>query len=88
MPAKKVARQQVKRGRRNQSVRRATRTVLGQARRSVLAGDAEVAEPAIRNAISHLDKAVKKGILHKNNASRLKSRLAIKLNRLQNASSS
>lgn len=88
MPAKKVARQQVKRARRNQSVRRATRTMLGQARRSVLTGDVEVSEPAIRSAISLLDKAVKKGIMHKNTASRTKSRLAIKLSRLQNASSS
>ena len=88
MPAKKVARQQVKRARRNQSVRRATRTVLSQARRSVRAGDAEEAEPAIRNAISYLDKAVKKGIMHKNSASRTKSRLATKLHQLQNASSS
>ena len=84
MPAKKAARQSVKRYRRNQSARRATRTAIGDARRAVGSGDVEVAEPSIRRAISVLDKAVKKGILHKNNASRRKSRLAARLNQLQN----
>ncbi|MDE2843774.1 MAG: 30S ribosomal protein S20 [Chloroflexota bacterium] len=84
MPAKKAARQSVKRAQRNQSVRRTTRTAIAGARRAVVSGDVEVAEPAIRRAISLLDKAVKKGILHKNNASRRKSRLAARLNQLTN----
>ena len=84
MPAKKAARQSVKRAQRNQSVRRTTRTAIVGARRAVGSGDVEVAEPAIRRAISLLDKAVKKGILHKNNASRRKSRLAARLNQLSN----
>ena len=84
MPAKKAARQSVKRYRRNQSVRRTTRTAITGARRAVASGDVETAEPAVKNAISLLDKAVKKGILHKNNASRRKSRLAARLNELQN----
>ena len=87
MPAKKAARQQVKRNQRNQSVRRATRTILGQARRSVAAGDVAEAEPAVRQAISVLDRAVKKGIIHKNSASRTKSRLATRLHQLQSARS-
>ena len=84
MPARKSARKSVKRYRRNQSTRRTTRTAITGARRAVASGDTEVAEPAIRHAISLLDKAVKKGILHKNNASRRKSRLAARLNQLQN----
>ena len=84
MPAKKANRQSVKRYRRNQSIRRTTRSAISGARRAVSSGDAEVAEPAIRHAISLLDKAVKKGILHRNNASRRKSRLAARLNQLQN----
>ena len=84
MPAKKSARKSVKRYRRNQSIRRTTRTAIAGARRAVASGDADVAEPAIRQAISLLDKAVKKGILHKNNASRRKSRLAARLNQLNN----
>lgn len=41
------------------------------------------ATKASRNYFSKLDKAVKKGILHKNKASRRKSRLSLKVNSLQ-----
>ena len=82
MPAKKAARQSVKRYARNHSVRSATRTAVGNARRAVLSRDVATAEPAVRHAISMLDKAVKKGILHKNNASRGKARLAAALNKI------
>ena len=40
------------------------------------------ATKASRNYFSKLDKAVKKGILHKNKASRRKSRLSLKVNSL------
>jgi small subunit ribosomal protein S20 len=53
------------------------------ARRAIAGGDAEIAGTAVQQAISVLDKAVKKGVLHKNNASRRKSRLAALLNRTQ-----
>jgi small subunit ribosomal protein S20 len=53
------------------------------ARRAISGGDAEIAGTAVQQAISVLDKAVKKGVLHKNNASRRKSRLAALLNRTQ-----
>lgn len=88
MPAKKAARQSVKRYARNHSVRRATRTAVGNARRAIASGDGTAAEPSVRMAISFLDKAVKKGVLHKNNASRGKSRLAAALNRVQGADGS
>ncbi len=84
MPAKKAARKSVKRYRRNQSIRRTTRTAVAGARRATASGDVEVAEPATQYAISLLDKAVKKGILHKKNASRRKSRLALRLNQIRN----
>ena len=84
MPSRKAARQSVKRYRRNQSVRRTTRTAIAGARRAVASGNEEVAEPATRSAISLLDKAVKKGVLHKNNASRRKARLEARLNRIKN----
>ena len=83
MPARKAARQSVKRRQRNLSVLRTTRTAMSGARRAIAAGDAEVAGTAVRQAISVLDKAVKKGALHKNNASRRKARLAALLNRTQ-----
>ena len=80
MPAQKAHRQSVKRYARNMSVRRATRTAINRARRAVATADPD-SEEAVRNAMSMLDVAVKKGILHKNNASRRKGRLAAALNR-------
>ncbi|MFB3120051.1 MAG: 30S ribosomal protein S20 [Stenotrophomonas maltophilia] len=85
MPAEKVARQSVKRYGRNHSVRSATRTVLYGARRAIDGGDEAEAQAAVRKAIGHLDRAVKKGILHKNNASRTKSRLATRLHKMNQA---
>jgi small subunit ribosomal protein S20 len=40
------------------------------------------AEATVRQAISLLDVAVRKGVMHKNTASRTKSRLAVRLNRM------
>ncbi len=82
MPARKSARKSVKRYQRNHSVRRATRTAVGKARRAVNSGDPESAAEAVRLALGSLDRAAKKGILHKNNASRSKSRLAARLNKM------
>lgn len=82
MPARKAARQSVKRYQRNHSTLRATRSAVSGARRAMGSGNAGTAETAVRNAASVLDKAVKKGVLHKNNASRRKARLAAQLNRI------
>ena len=83
MPAKKTGRQQVKRARRNRSAKTETRTIIGRANRSLDSGDAEAAQPAVALAISTLDRAVRKGILHRNNAARRKSRMVAKLSRLE-----
>ena len=88
LPAKKVARQSVKRFQRNRGVRSVTRTSIGKALRSLGAGDVDEAESSVTQAVSLLDKAVRKGIMHKNAASRRKSRLAARLNRLKAATSS
>ena len=85
MPAEKIARQSINRHVRNHSARSATRTVLYGARRAIDGGDEDEAKDAVRRAVSHLDRAVKKGVLHKNNASRTKSRLAILLRKMNQA---
>lgn len=82
MPAKKAGRQQVKRAQRNRSARTETRTTLVKANRAIATGDPAEAAAAVRNATRLLDRAVQKGILHKNNASRRKSRMTARLNRL------
>lgn len=82
MPARKVARQQVKRAQRNRGVRTATRTGVARAVRAMGAGDLDAAETAVPQAVSLLDKAVRKGVLPKNTASRSKARLTARLNKL------
>jgi len=88
LPAKKVARQQVKRGLRNKGVRTATRTGVAKALRAMGAGDLDEAEAAVTQAVSLLDQATHKGVVPKNTASRGKSRLSARLNRLRETSAS
>lgn len=48
-------------------------------------GHLEEAHEAVRVAVAALDKAAKKGIIHKNNAARRKSRLMRQLNQVERA---
>ena len=86
MPAKKTGRQQIKRAVRTRGDRTETRSAIAKALRSVESGDVAEAEIAVHNALSTLDRAVQKGILHKNNADRRKSRMAVRFNKMKAAS--
>ena len=88
MPSARSARSSERRRLRNRHVRSTTRTLMGKALDAVWDGEAEAAQPAVAQAIRALDKAVTKGILHKNNAARRKSRLMAKLHGLQDPGSS
>lgn len=79
MPAIKAARVQERRRVINRLVRTRTRTAV---KRAVVAIATEPTEatPIVASAISSLDRAATKGIIHKNNAARRKSRLAKRLN--------
>ncbi len=79
--AKKRARQNLKRRERNRYYKTTARTYIKKARALIAAGEFEQAEEVVRLAGKALDKAAQKGIIHKNNASRRKSRLQIYLNR-------
>ena len=65
---------------RNKSVRSALRTHARRVRESVAAGDREAASTALRRANQAYDKAVSKGVIHKNNAANHKARLARSVN--------
>jgi small subunit ribosomal protein S20 len=67
--------QNEKRRLRNRVFRGRARTFVKDARHTIAAGDPEEARKATLKAISALDKAAEKGIIHKNNAARRKSRL-------------
>jgi small subunit ribosomal protein S20 len=65
---------------RNKPVRSAIKTYVKVAQTSITANNDDSPEAVVR-AISALDKAANKGIIHKNQAARRKSRLMAKLNR-------
>ena len=72
-------RQNVKRRQRNRRFRSAARTHIKRARRLIAAGELDEAEAVVQEAVSTLDKAARKGIIHPNNAARRKSRIMSQL---------
>ena len=66
---------------RNRPIRSALKTFVGKTRRLIETGQIDDAARAAVTAISALDKAAAKGIIHRNNAARRKSRLMQRLNK-------
>ena len=79
----KRIRQNKKRRLRNRVFRGQARTYIRDARASMLEEDLDTARESTLKAISALDKAAQKGVIHKNNASRRKSRLLKRLGTLE-----
>ena len=79
--AEKRMRQEQKRRLHNRSIKSLVRTRVTKARQAIT-GNASVedAQEAVRLAASELDRAAKKGVIHRNNAARRKSRLMKQLN--------
>lgn len=80
--SKKRARQAEKRRQHNASLRSMTRTYLKKVVTAIEAGDKEAAQTAFTAAAPALDKAVTKGIFHKNKVARHKSRLSAQIKAL------
>jgi small subunit ribosomal protein S20 len=78
--ALKRARQTEKRTARNRANTSRLRSTLRDLRESLAKGDQQNADQVFRQTVSALDKAVQKGVLHANTASRYKSRLNVRLN--------
>ncbi|MFC2072111.1 30S ribosomal protein S20 [Chloroflexota bacterium] len=91
MPVTKSAQKQMRvterRRLRNKSIRNLCKTNISKAERLIFSGEPGAAEKAVVTAISSLDKAAEKGVIHPNNAARRKSRLVKKLNEAQVLSS-
>ncbi len=81
--ALKRARQTETRSARNRSNTSRLRSALRQLRESLAKGDKTAAEQVYRQTVSALDKAIQKGVIHENTASRYKSRLSARLNALR-----
>jgi len=67
---------------RNRVYKSSSRTLIRRAEAMIASGDVESASAAVGNAISMLDRTAGKGIIHRNNAARRKSRLMAKYNRM------
>ncbi|MGI6259778.1 MAG: 30S ribosomal protein S20 [Anaerolineaceae bacterium] len=81
---------QIKRNKQNQAARLRNRVYRGSARTyirkaqaAIRAEDSELAETEVLKAIRALDKAASKGVIHKNNAARRKSRLMARYNAIK-----
>lgn len=71
----KRARQNVKLRQHNASARSMFRTYIKNVLKAVETGDREAAQAAFTKAQPIIDKATNKGLIHKNKAARIKSRL-------------
>jgi len=72
-------RQNEKRRVQNRIFRGRARTFVAKARTAIESGNGEESKAAVLEAISQLDRAATKGVIHKNNAARRKSRLMKRL---------
>lgn len=85
MPVTKSAGKEVRkterRRLRNKASRSLCKTNITKAEKLTFAGELETARSSVVTAVSSLDKAAEKGIIHPNNAARRKSRLMKKLNK-------
>ena len=75
--------QNQKRRMRNRVYRGTARTYVHKAEAAIKVGDAQASQEEVLKAIKALDKAASKGVIHKNNAARRKSRLVKKLNSME-----
>jgi small subunit ribosomal protein S20 len=82
LSAMKRARQAVKRNLRNTSVLSSVKTVLKKVEEAIASGNREDAGKALLRAVTTLNKAASKGVIHDNTASRKISRLTKKVNAL------
>ncbi len=78
--AQKVARAAERKRRVNQPVRSKVKTLIGQAESLIASGEREAAAEIVKKTVATLDGARTKGVLHRNNVARRKSRLVRKLN--------
>lgn len=86
MPNTSSAKKAMRQSRRRQAINLRTKSkyksAVKETRKQIVGSDAKAAQEALKTAMSALDKAVKKNVIHKNTASRRKSRLAKAISKL------
>ncbi len=80
--ARKRARQSIKQNMHNASLRSELRTAVKKVQKAIGAGDKAAAQKIYQESISVIDRIADKKIIHKNKASRHKSRLAAQVKAL------
>lgn len=83
MPAEKSARSSQRKRLYNRMAQSSAKTYVRTAERKLKSGASEEAEGAVKQAVSALDRAARKGAIHRNNAARRKSRLQKRYNQTQ-----
>jgi small subunit ribosomal protein S20 len=81
--AEKRVRQTERRRTRNRQVVSATRTYVKKVRAAIATGTSEEVSTLLKDAVKALDKAVTKGVINRNAASRKISRLTLAANKAQ-----
>ena len=77
--ARKRARQAVKQRAHNNSLRSTLRTAVKRVQKAIVAGDKAAAQSIFQESVSVIDRISDKKIIHKNKASRHKSRLSAQI---------
>jgi small subunit ribosomal protein S20 len=78
--AAKRARQNIVREKRNRRIKSMLKTSIRRFEESLKSGDMEEARVKLSAAVRQIDKAAARGVVHKNNAARKKSRLSRMIN--------
>jgi small subunit ribosomal protein S20 len=71
-----------RRRKRNRSVRRTVKTYVASTEKLIASGEVDEAKAMMLQATSVLDRAARKGVIHRNSAARRKSRLMKRLNQI------
>lgn len=69
-----------KQAQRNKPINSSVKTAITKARKLILQKDFDAAQEAVKKASVALDRAAQKGVIHRKNAARRKSRLVKQLN--------
>ena len=80
--AEKRIRQNERRNEVNRRNRSRLRTQVKALRTAIEAGDQGQAQTALKDTVALIDKAIQKGVLHRNAAARYKSRLTVRVNQM------
>lgn len=81
--AKKKIKQIAKVTKANEQLKSTVKNSIKRTDKAILAGDKDAAQKNLRLAIKSLDNAKSKGLVHKNKVDRVKSRLTLKVNKME-----